>query len=187
MKKVFCIITVIFLVLGALLLEVGPLLPAIIVKNSTAVQAIFASVITVISITSLFYFVAVTVGAALAIFGDKVVKTVGYGLLFGSSFVAIAAFVTVVNSIDGNAADMIGPGPLVALIGVVFVAIAAVADLIGSRLSLQPEVSANVHDILVWKDLLDKGIITKDEFEAKKKEILHLDAGIAPSTIDLTK
>jgi hypothetical protein len=96
--------------------------------------------------------------------------------------------VTVVNAITGEAADAIGTGPWLALIGAILIILAFISDLIGSRLSLIPEVSVDVHDILIWKDLLDRGIITKDEFDAKKKEILHLDGGSGvPIAGDLKK
>jgi hypothetical protein len=124
----------------------------------------------------------------LAVFGKKVVKAVGFGLLFSASFVAIGAFVTVVNAINGQAADTIGTGPWLALIGAILIILAFISDIIGSHISLIPEVNADIHDILIWKDLLDKGIITKDEFDAKKKEILHLDGGsVAPIAGDLKK
>jgi hypothetical protein len=188
MKKVFCIITIVFLVLGTLLLEIGPIFPSVVVKNSTAVQPLFEIVILSFVIDGFFYFAAGTVGAVLAVFGKKVVKAVGFGLLFSASFVAIGAFVTVVNAINGQAADTIGTGPWLALIGAILIILAFISDIIGSHISLIPEVNADIHDILIWKDLLDKGIITKDEFDAKKKEILHLDGGsVAPIAGDLKK
>ena len=188
MKKVFCIITIVFLVLGTLLLEIGPIFPSVIVKNSAAVQPLFEIVILSFVIDGFFYFAAGAVGAILAVFGKKMTKAVGFGLLFSASFVAIGSFVTVVNAITGEAADAIGTGPWLALIGAILIILAFISDLIGSRLSLIPEVSVDVHDILIWKDLLDRGIITKDEFDAKKKEILHLDGGsVAPIAGDLKK
>ena len=41
-------------------------------------------------------------------------------------------------------------------------------------ITISNDVKSNVEEIIEYKELLDMGIISKEEFEKKKKELLNL-------------
>jgi hypothetical protein len=182
MKKVFGILETIFVSLGAVLMIASCFLPITATStgsgaSSTSAVAFGSSLSTFLLNGSVFY-VVVVLGAALIFFPHKIVHQIGYGLYLSGASMALVVGALVLKSAGASTTSDVGVGPILALVGAILAFVSLICEILGAKLEKEDDSSSKedeqIKNVLAWKDLLDKGIITKEEFEAKRMEILHL-------------
>lgn len=178
MKKLFIILKSIFLVAGIVLLALAPSFEGISYINVSNVNpkpgTMFSMVLLSTVVASSLFYVALGVGAFLSFSRNKISNKIGCGLLLGTSIIALTCFMTCFTNVNGSLTYKIGIGSIIALVGAISTVIGLFFDLMLQFDKAPKEEQESVHNLLLWKDLLDKNVITSEEFETKKKEILHL-------------
>ena len=178
--KAFKLTSSIMLIIAGLMLVVGIIIPATATDNT--VEAAF---ITLVQLNAIIIACA-GAGIFLMFSKNEVAKKVGNGLTVASF---VAALFCAVNAmvLSGEMADA-GVDDAEISIGAVIVIIAAVflllhyafliANAIVSKNSanINPSDDIRIERIREWKKLLDEGIISQEEYEEKRSQILQLNA-----------
>ena len=178
MKKVLHILTIIFVCLGAVLMEAGAMLPALKLANSPSSEYTqFSDYLVLFTGTSaVFFYVFIALGAAMVIKGGKdLVGHLGFALLIAGAFMDIGTVIEILFAAKiATGIATLGTGTIISSVGPALVVLGLITYILWVCLDKVIDEPKNVKDILLWKDLLDRGIISSEEFDYKKKEILHL-------------
>lgn len=169
LKKAFQIT----LLVGLAILGLSTMLPAAVVAGTA--QGIYGNIFAnTLSGGVIVYFLALPFVAMLSFSDKKILSTIGLCLGIGVAVLNFYAFAVAVNNIDGVPDAGVNVGPIFGLIGAIavlaIILVKIFADMFGPKITEKVQSA----DILYWKDLLDKDIITKEEFNKKKDEILKL-------------
>lgn len=122
-----------------------------------------------ISTVLLSYVVGAFVGFFLSFSGNNVAKRIGYGLTTGTMLIELFISVSAIET-DSVAAIL---GLVSVIFYVVYFLVALVGFLaIGGSEGDDPETDPKIKKITGWKKLLENGIISEEEFEAKRQAIL---------------
>lgn len=177
----------ILLVVGLVLLALGLLLPAVTLNGDPVVT--YGEIITVALIGGVvIYFIALPFVVLLILSNHKMLSRVGQCLGLGVALINFYAFALVIQDLNTNPAltdAEAGFGLVISFVGALILLGVIVTEIVFELIGLKIDNTHKECEILIWKDLLDKEVITKAEFEEKKKEILQLDK--KPSTLKKEK
>lgn len=174
-KKVFCILEKSFVLVSTIVFALSFFLPAFITTST------FHFVLTGVGATSYFILIIpiiAIVGLFLIIWYKKL-KMVGYALVLGS-IVSIFALLlaTFLNYTYSGSVIGIGVGFIFVIVSFVLFLIAClfawVAYLLNGEYQNTLDLDSKIEKVKSYKELEKDGIITKEEYEAKKIEILGL-------------
>ena len=133
-----------------------------------------------------FVLLLIVTGGLLKFAKNDTASRVGEGFALAGILSVFAVSLYLIVKAAGEATNakdvVISLSAIIGLVGGIFYALyAAVKGVIKIVEMVKPEINKNDPDcdpkiqaVLKWKDLLDKGIITKEEFEIKRVEILEL-------------
>lgn len=111
------------------------------------------------------------VGAFLSFSNNEIAKKVGYGMSLTAYIIGLT--LSLIN-LDNSA------GAIVMLIAAIFIALHYVFKLVaflmnrGSAEIISPNEDIRIIRIKEWKQILEAGIITSEEFEEKREQILGI-------------
>lgn len=166
MKKVFKIIGIIMLSAAVVLFACGIVIPGAMADEEGSI--FLALIMATVGMVA-----GAVVGAFLMYAKNDTAKRVGHGLTI-ASFVMGLSYGLLAR--DGSL------GAIMMIIGAVFLLLHYIALLVVAIMKRGAnEIENPVEDIRIirikeWKQLLDEGIISKDEFEEKRVQILGLKA-----------
>lgn len=181
-KKVFCILEKSFVLVSTIVFALSFFLPAFITAStSSSVDYSFHFVLTGIGATSYFILIIpiiAIVGLFLIIWYKKL-KMVGYALVLGSIMSIFALLLaTFLNYTYSGLVIGIGVGFIFVIVSFVLFLIAClfawVAYLLNGEYQNTLDLDSKIEKVKSYKELEKDGIITKEEYEAKKIEILGL-------------
>lgn len=170
MKKAFQIT----LIVGLAILGLSVLLPTISISGTSI--GIYGAIIANDWIGgAVIYILALPFVALLSLNNNKKLTIIGYCLGIGMAVLNLYTFALAVDAVKTSGGPaVINAGPIFGLIGAIAVLGIILANIVFDMFGVKTTEPVQPTDILVWKDLLDKEIITKEEFEQKKNEILKL-------------
>ncbi len=119
-------------------------------------------------------------GFAIALFGDAKKFAIGNALYLAAPLACLIAFLSVVVNLPSTTSFKAGVGLIMLVVAIVLYIISAVLHAIDSLLdndSKMNDVDNRIALVRTYKEFKDEGVITEEEFQAKKNEILQLKSG----------
>lgn len=181
MKKALNWISVIALWVSAVLLGVAVIVPAL---SEEAIDAAFSLVV----LASYLVVICGAVGVLLIFSKNDTAKKIGHGLYIATLIISLASALNFINvePTAVTAATTTAEVETVSAIGAILILIGAILGAVHYLLQLVililnngakdsgPYSDSRIVRIKEWKQLLDEGIITKEEYEEKRVTILGL-------------
>jgi hypothetical protein len=166
----------ILLVVGLGLLALGLLFPAV-TANGVSVMNYGQVIFGILTGGAVIYFIVLPFAGLLAFSERKALIRAGQALGLAIAVINLYAFALVIENFldpDIAGANIGGLGLAISFVGAHIVLVIIILDIIFELVGLKVVEAHNAQEILFWKDLLDREIINKEEFEDKKREILCL-------------
>lgn len=161
------------LISGLALLGLATFLPAVAVGGVS--QGIYGAAISNDWLGgAVLYLLGLPFVAVLSLSDNRKLSLVGLCLGIGVAAINFYAFAVAANGIRGIDGATLNVGPIFGLIGAIAILAIILVKIFTDMFGVKTAEPVQPRDISVWKDLLDKEVITKEEFEQKKNEILKL-------------
>ena len=186
MASAIRIIDSILIVVAVILFAIGTLLPVYSAGVQNPTYTFFYIVLLAVCGTdSFWYYASIGIGCILFFSSHRIAKNIGLALLAVVSLVNLIIFSQIVYTTTSMAhpsvtqTENIGLGCIMGLIGAIMVIVTILLECI-SNLVVEDNgnkiTDKTINEIMNWKELLDKGIITPEQFAAKRQEILKITA-----------
>ncbi len=124
-----------------------------------------------------FLLIAFLLGFAIVLFGDAKKYAIGSALYCAAPLAALIAFLSIVLNLSSSSSFKPGIGSIMLFIAIVLYIVSIVLHAINSLLIKDGEmndVDERIALVRTYKEFKDEGVITEEEFQAKKDEILQL-------------
>lgn len=124
--------------------------------------------------------IAFLIGFALSMFGDGKKFALGNALYLAAPLSCLIAFLSVVVNLPSTTSFKAGVGLIMLIVAIVLYIISIVLHAIDSLLNNSEkmnDVDQRIALVRTYKEFKDEGVITEEEYQAKKNEILQLKSG----------
>ncbi len=175
-------------VLSAVLFFVSTFLPIQSIKQSTSSSSTTASSVFGVNtfagllglLGGAILLIVCLIGFAITMFGDQKKFAVGNALYLAAPLACLIAFLSVVVNLPSTASFKVGVGTIMLMVSIVLYIVSVVLHAIDSLLTNNEkmnDVDDRIALVRTYKEFKDEGVITEEEYQAKKNEILQLKSG----------
>ena len=175
-------------VLSAVLFFVSTFLPIQSIKQSTSSSSTTASSVFGVNtfagllglLGGAILLIVCLIGFAITMFGDQKKFAVGNALYLAAPLACLIAFLSVVVNLPSTASFKVGVGTIMLMVSIVLYIVSVVLHAIDSLLTNNDkmnDVDDRIALVRTYKEFKDEGVITEEEYQAKKNEILQLKSG----------
>jgi len=173
--KALKIVGKILLVLTVLLFAVALLLPATqLAKAETGtVNPSFASIVVLAIIIPSIYYIILGLIIPFYFSNNYILKKLSYAALTAAIIINLVSFSNVIDAEVKNGIKTIGIGSILGIVGSILGIIVLVLFLVLNYVEISYDYENKIiSDLEKWNNLKEKNIISEEEFQMKKKEIL---------------
>ncbi len=180
-RKVLFLLSV--LLLGICLLLDGTTTTSLTTSSSSTANPAFSEIVILSGISVTIYLITLFLGAVINFSKNELASRIGFAMVGCSALEALIGFFNVCAAVNlasdssSSKTVSIGIGSILALVGVILFCCAVVLylfEMFVSGMDNTKSTDARIMEVKKWKELLNEEIITREEFEAKRTEVLKL-------------